>query len=162
MLDVNVIRSNPDMIRTMLQNRNKDTAILDRFLSADEEWRSLTGENNSLRKIRNEVSLQISKMPKGEEKDAKIAEMREVSEKIKANDDRMAELEDIRQDCVLNIPNIPHESVPIGKDENDNVVVYEAGARRKFDFKPKEHWEIGEDLDIIDFERGAKVAGSGF
>ncbi|MBR2093386.1 MAG: serine--tRNA ligase, partial [Candidatus Methanomethylophilaceae archaeon] len=162
MLDVNVIRSNPDMIRTMLQNRNKDTAILDRFLSADEEWRGLTAENNRLRKVRNEVSLQISKMPKGDDKDAKIAEMREVSEKIKANDERMSELEDIRQDCVLNIPNIPHESVPLGKDENDNVVVYEAGSRRKFDFKPKEHWEIGEDLDIIDFERGAKVAGSGF
>ncbi|MBO4348402.1 MAG: serine--tRNA ligase, partial [Candidatus Methanomethylophilaceae archaeon] len=123
MLDVNVIRSNPDMIRTMLQNRNKDTAILDRFLSADEEWRGLTAENNRLRKVRNEVSLQISKMPKGDDKDAKIAEMREVSEKIKANDERMSELEDIRQDCVLNIPNIPHESVPLGKDENDNVVV---------------------------------------
>ncbi|MBR6038833.1 MAG: serine--tRNA ligase, partial [Candidatus Methanomethylophilaceae archaeon] len=75
---------------------------------------------------------------------------------------RMAELEEIRQDCVLNIPNIPHESVPLGKDENDNVVVYEAGRRRTFGFKPKEHWEIAEDLDIIDFERGAKVAGSGF
>ncbi|MBP5203345.1 MAG: serine--tRNA ligase, partial [Candidatus Methanomethylophilaceae archaeon] len=162
MLDINVIRSNPEMIRTMLQNRNKDTAILDRFLDADGEWRSLTGENNRLRKVRNEVSLQISKMPKGAEKDAKIAEMREVSDKIKANDDRMAELEEIRQDCVLNIPNIPHESVPLGKDENDNVVVYEAGRRRDFGFKPKEHWEIAEDLDIIDFERGATVAGSGF
>ncbi len=161
MLDVNVIRSNPDMIRTMLQNRNKDTAILDRFLSADEEWRGLTAENNRLRKVRNEVSLQISKMPKGDDKDAKIAEMREVSEKIKANDERMSELEDIRQDCVLNIPNIPHESVPIGKDDTENVVVYEAGEKRKFDFKPKEHWELAEDLDIIDFDRGTKVAGSG-
>ena len=89
MLDINVIRSNPEMIRTMLQNRNKDTAILDRFLDADGEWRSLTGENNRLRKVRNEVSLQISKMPKGAKKDAKIAEMREVSEKIKSNDERM-------------------------------------------------------------------------
>ena len=162
MLDVNVIRSNPDMIRTMLRNRNKDEEILDRFLAADSEWRALTDENNRLRKVRNEVSLQISKMPKGEEKDARIAEMREVSEKVKANDDRMAELEEIRQDCVLNIPNIPHESVPIGKDEHDNVVVYEKGEKRQFDFKPKEHWEIAEDLDIIDFERGTKVAGSGF
>ena len=162
MLDVNVIRSNPDMIRTMLKNRNKDDAILDRFLNADSEWRALTDENNRLRQTRNEVSLQISKMPKGEEKDARIKEMREVSDKIKANDDRMAELEDIRQDCVLNIPNIPHESVPIGKDEHDNVVVYEKGEKRKFDFKPKEHWEIAEDLDIIDFDRAVKVAGSGF
>jgi len=162
MLDVNVIRSNPDMIRTMIRNRNRDETILDRFLEADSEWRSLTDENNRLRKTRNDVSIQISKMPKGEEKDAKIAEMREVGDKIKANDERMTELEAIRQDCVLNIPNIPHESVPIGKDDTENVVVYEAGEKRKFDFKPKEHWELAEDLDIIDFDRGTKVAGSGF
>lgn len=150
------------MIRTMIKNRNRDETILDRFLEADSEWRSLTDENNRLRKTRNDVSLEISKMPKGSEKDAKIAEMREVGDKIKANDDRMAELEEIRQDCVLNIPNIPHESVPIGKDDTENVVVYEAGEKRKFDFKPKEHWELAEDLDIIDFDRGTKVAGSGF
>ena len=162
MLDVNVIRSNPDMIRTMIRNRNRDESILDRFLEADSEWRALTDENNGLRKIRNEVSLEISKMAKGAEKDAKIAEMREVGDKIKANDERMAQLEEIRQDCVLNIPNIPHESVPIGKDDTENVVVYEAGEKRKFDFKPKEHWELAEDLDIIDFDRGTKVAGSGF
>ena len=98
MLDVNIIRSNPDMIRTMLRNRNKDEAILDRFLAADSEWRALTDENNRLRKVRNEVSLQISKMPKGEEKDARIAEMREVSEKVKAHDARMAELDETRQE----------------------------------------------------------------
>jgi seryl-tRNA synthetase len=162
MLDVNVIRSNPDMIRTMIRNRNRDEKILDRFLEADSEWRSLTDENNRLRKTRNDVSMKISKMPKGEEKDAKIAEMRIVGDKIKANDARMAELEEIRNDCVLNIPNIPHESVPIGKDDTENVVVYEAGEKRKFDFKPKEHWELAEELDIIDFDRGTKVAGSGF
>ncbi len=162
MLDVNVIRSNPDMIRTMIRNRNRDETILDRFLEADSEWRALTDENNRLRKTRNDVSLEISKMPKGEQKDAKIAEMREVGDKIKANDARMAELEEIRNDCVLNIPNIPHESVPIGKDDTENVVVYEAGEKRKFDFKPKEHWELAEELDIIDFDRGTKVAGSGF
>lgn len=162
MLDINIIRSNPEMIRTMLINRNKDESILDRLLAADSEWKELTNENNKLRKVRNEVSMEISKMAKGAEKDAKIEEMRGVGDKIKANDERMAQLEEIRQDCVLNIPNIPHESVPIGKDEHDNVVVYEKGEKRTFDFKPKEHWEIAEDLDIIDFERGTKVAGSGF
>ena len=162
MLDINVIRQDPEKIRTMLKNRNKDDAILDRLLDADSEWRSLTDENNRLRKLRNEVSMEISKMAKGEEKDSKIKEMREVADKIKANDDRMSELEVIRSDCILNIPNIPHESVPIGKDEHDNVVVYEVGAKRKFTFKPKEHWEIAEDLDIIEFERGVKISGSGF
>ena len=162
MLDINVIRQDPERIRAMLKNRNKDDAILDRLLTADSEWRKLTDENNSLRKLRNEVSMSISKMPKGAEKDAKITEMREVADKIKANDDRMAQLEEIRTDCILNIPNIPHESVPIGKDEHDNVVVYEVGEKRKFTFKPKEHWEIAEDLDIIEFERGVKITGSGF
>ncbi len=162
MLDISIIRNEPEKIRTMLKNRNKDDAILDRLLKADSEWRDLTSENNRLRKTRNEVSMEISKMPKGAEKDAKIAEMREVADKIKANDDRMNELDVVRTDCLLNIPNIPHESVPIGKDENDNVVVYEVGEKRKFTFKPKEHWEIAEDLDIIDFERGVKIAGSGF
>ena len=162
MLDINVIRQDPERIRAMLKNRNKDDAILDRLLTADSEWRKLTDENNSLRKLRNEVSMSISKMPKGAEKDAKITEMREVADKIKANDDRMAQLDEIRTDCILNIPNIPHESVPIGKDEHDNVVVYEVGEKRKFTFKPKEHWEIAEDLDIIEFERGVKITGSGF
>lgn len=162
MLDINVIRQDPERIRAMLKNRNKDDAILDRLLTADSEWRKLTDENNSLRKLRNEVSMSISKMPKGAEKDAKITEMREVADRIKANDDRMAQLDEIRTDCILNIPNIPHESVPIGKDEHDNVVVYEVGEKRKFTFKPKEHWEIAEDLDIIEFERGVKITGSGF
>ena len=89
MLDINVIRQDPEKIRTMLKNRNKDDAILDRLLDADSEWRSLTDENNRLRKLRNEVSMEISKMAKGEEKDSKIKEMREVADKIKANDDRM-------------------------------------------------------------------------
>ncbi|MCK9323504.1 MAG: serine--tRNA ligase [Candidatus Methanomethylophilaceae archaeon] len=162
MLDVSIIRSNPEMIRTMLQNRNKDDDILNNFLAADEEWRQLTNENNGLRKIRNEVSMQISKMSQGTDKDTKIVEMRNVGDKIKANDARMAELDEIRNNCVLNIPNIPDKSVPLGKDSNDNVIVYEWGEKRKFDFKPKEHWEIADDLGIIDFDGGVKVAGSGF
>lgn len=162
MLDVNIIRTQPDMIRQMLINRNKDTEILDRFLNADSEWRSLTDENNRLRKMRNEVSLQIPKMENGDAKNSKIEEMRAVADRIKANDNRMAELDVIREDCVLNIPNIPHESIPLGKDSTENVVVYEYGEKKKFDFQPKPHWEIAESLDIIDFDRGVKVAGSGF
>ncbi len=162
MLDINIIRTEPEMIRTMLINRNKSTDILDVFLDADSEWRMLTGKNNELRKLRNDVSAQIAKAPKGPEKEAMIADMKETGETIKQNDARMVELETIRNDCALNIPNIPHESVPIGKDSTENVVIYEWGEKRTFDFTPKEHWEIGEDLDIIDFERGTKVAGSGF
>ncbi len=162
MLDIEVIRSNPDMIREMLIHRNKDTAILDKFLEADSTWRKLTSENNQLRKTRNAVSQEISKLPNGEEKNKKIAEMREVGDKIKANDEEMTRLEEIRNDCVLNIPNIPAADVPLGKDDTENVVVYEWGEHRKFDFTPKDHSQLMLDLNIVDFDRAVKVAGSGF
>ena len=161
MLDVNIIRQEPERIRKMLGDRNYSDDILNKFLSADGEWRSLTDRGNSLRKQRNDVSLVIPSL-KGDDKKKRIEEMRLVSEEIKNIDARLAELDTIRADCVLEIPNIPHVSVPVGKDSNDNVVVGTHGKIRKFDFKPKEHFEIGESLDIIDFERGAKIAGSGF
>ncbi|MBO7409419.1 MAG: serine--tRNA ligase [Candidatus Methanomethylophilaceae archaeon] len=162
MLDANIIRENPDMIREMIRNRRKDEKWLDQFLEADGKWRALTEEGNRLRKKRNEVSMEISKMPKGEEKDARIAEMREVSNRIAEIDKELVVEDQLRTDGLLNIPNIPHPSVPIGKDDTENVVVYEWGEKRKFDFKPLQHYEIAENLDIIDFERGTKVAGSGF
>ena len=161
MLDVNVIREDPERIRQMLRDRNKDESVLDRFLAADERWRALTEEGNRLRKVRNEESLKISKM-KGDEKSALIAEMKKVSARIGEIEQEMAATEEARQDAILNIPNIPHPSVPIGKDENDNVVVYEWGEKRVFDFKPLTHSEIADNLGIIDFDRGTKVAGSGF
>ena len=162
MLDANIIRENPDMIREMIRNRRKDEKWLDQFLEADGKWRALTEEGNRLRKKRNDVSMEISKMPKGEEKDARIAEMREVSNRIAEIDKELVVEDELRTDGLLNIPNIPHPSVPIGKDDTENVVVFEWGEKRKFDFKPLQHYEIAENLDIIDFERGTKVAGSGF
>ena len=161
MLDANIIRENPDMIRTMLINRNRSEDVLDKFLNADKEWRALTEEGNRLRKKRNDVSLQISRL-KGPEKDALVQEMKSVSSRIKEIDEGLSACEADRTDALLNIPNIPHSSVPIGKDEHDNVVVYEWGKKREFDFKPLEHFEIADNLDIIDFERATKVAGSGF
>ena len=162
MLDIDVIRADPDMIREMLVRRNKDTAILDRLLEADGRWRQLTAENNQLRKTRNAVSQEIGGLPKGKEKDAKIAEMRDVGDTIKANDAEMEKLEATRNDCLLNIPNIPDKSVPLGKDETENVVVYEWGKKPVFDFQPKDHSQLLLDLDLVDFDRAVKVAGSGF
>ncbi|MCQ2070669.1 MAG: serine--tRNA ligase [archaeon] len=162
MLDIDVIRENPEMIREMLVHRNKDTAILDRLLEADEKWRKLTAENNNLRKLRNSVSQEIGKLPKGADKETKIKEMREVGDKIKANDDEMNKLDEVRTDCLLNIPNIPDKTVPIGKDETENVIVYEWGEKRKFDFTPKDHSQILLDLNMVDFDRAVKIAGSGF
>ena len=162
MLDANIIRENPDMIREMIRNRRKDEKWLDQFLEADGKWRALTEEGNRLRKKRNDVSMEISKMAKGAEKDARIAEMKEVANRIAEIDKELVVEDELRTDGLLNIPNIPHPSVPIGKDDTENVIVYEWGEKRKFDFKPLQHYEIAENLDIIDFERGTKVAGSGF
>ena len=161
MLDINIIRQDPEAIRKMLRNRNYSDDKLNMFIKADTEWRTLTDRGNTLRKLRNDVSVTIPKL-KGKEKETKIEEMRAVSDEIKNIDSRLIELEDIRNECVLNIPNMPHSSVPVGKDSNDNMIVGEHGKKRKFDFRPKEHFEIAEALDIIDFERGVKVAGSGF
>ena len=160
MLDIAIIRNDSEGIRKMILNRNRSTDVLDRFIAVDGEWRTLTDKNNRLKQQRNAVSQEIPKLPK-DQKQAKIEEMRKVGDEIKAIDERITELETEREECVLNIPNVPHETVPIGKDANDNVVVYE-GKPKKFTFKPKEHFEIGEDLDIIDFNRGVKITGSGF
>lgn len=161
MLDVNIIRKEPEKIREMLINRNLSDEVLNRFLETDGEWKSLMDRGNRLRQERNAVSAEIPKLS-GEEKKERIDAMKVVSDEIKRIESETIRLALIRDDCVLNIPNIPHPSVPVGKDASDNVVVCEWGNKREFGFKPKEHFEIGEDLDIIDFERGVKIAGSGF
>lgn len=161
MLDANIIRDNVERIRQVLVDRNYSPSILDDFLHADIAWRSLVDESNRLKSQRNKASNEITRLS-GEEKEKRILEMRDVSSRIKSIDEQAALLDQRRDDCLLNFPNVPHESVPVGKDEKDNVVVKHWGKIRKFDFQPKQHFEIGEDLDIIDFNRGAKVAGSGF
>jgi len=161
MLDVNIIRQDPENIRKMLLSRNYSDDRLNTFIAADTEWRMLTEKGNALRKQRNDVSAMIPKL-NGDEKTKRIDEMRLVSDEIKDIDARLTELDDLREECVLNIPNIPHHTVPLGKDADDNVIVGEYGKRMKFDFRPKEHFEIAEALDIIDFERGVKISGSGF
>jgi seryl-tRNA synthetase len=156
-----MIRTNSDLMRTALQNRGYSEDVLDEFLRIDNEWRKAVEESNQLKRLRNEVAEQMPKL-KGDEKKAKIEEMKKVSNRIKELDTKIAELDSSRTAVVLNIPNIPHESVPIGHSSEDNVTIRESGRPRTFDFIPKPHFEIGEDLDIIDFTRGAKITGSGF
>ena len=161
MLDASVIRENQGLIRTSLKNRLYDEDVLDSFLEVDGEWRKLVDESNQLKRRKNIVAEEISRMS-AEERKIKIIEMKEVSGRIKILDSRIAELEDEREDIALNIPNIPHETVPVGIDEEDNLLIREYGSPRDFDFQPKDHIQIAEELDIIDFTRGAKVTGSGF
>lgn len=148
-------------MRKALVDRNYGVSILSDFLEADAAWKKLVDEGNRLRQVRNQVSTEITKL-KGDEKQARIEEMREVALQIKDIEERASALAMRRDECLLNFPNIPHSSVPIGKDESDNVEVRSWGEKPCFDFEPKQHFEIGEDLDIIDFVRGAKVAGGGF
>lgn len=160
MLDPKFIRENEGLVRQSLQNRNYDLAVLERFLELDGRWRALTEEGNELRRKRNEVSEQIPKLPK-EEKQAKISEMKGIAERIKAIEGELKALEADRDDVLLNMPNVPDPSVPVGGPET-SPIVRTWGKPREFDFKPLPHWEIGERLGIIDFERGIKVTGAGF
>ena len=163
MLDPKFIRANPEAVRQGIRNKNVDDTVLDEFLQADELWRGRLTEVDELKALRNTVSEQISRMKRaGEDASAEIARMREVSDRIKELDAEVRELEDRAQRALLMIPNIPHDSVPLGEDAKDNVIVREWGEAPKFSFEPLPHWEIAANLGLIDFERGAKLSGSGF
>lgn len=162
MLDIDLIRKDPEFVRTSLKNRNYSEEMLDEFLRIDGEWRKLVDEGNRLKYERNRASEAIPGL-KGDEKQNMIAEMRRVSERIKQIDATVLELDARRADVVLNLPNIPDASVPVGSSSEDNKTVRTWGVKgRCFDFVPKKHFELAEDLDIIDFVRGTKIAGSGF
>jgi seryl-tRNA synthetase len=163
MLDPKFIRANPDAVREGVRNKKMDVAAVDEFLEADELWRRQTTEVDQLKALRNTVSEEISKMKRaGQDASAEIARMREVSDRIKEMDAEVRELDERVQGALLMIPNLPSESVPFGDGPPDNPVVREWGEARKFDFKPLPHWDITARLGLVDFERGARMAGSGF
>ncbi|QTL96503.1 serine--tRNA ligase [Iocasia frigidifontis] len=162
MLDLRFVRENTEVVAEALKKRGKDIS-LDEFIKLDEERREILYEAEQLKHKRNTVSAQIGELKRaGEEASEIISEMKEVSNKIKDYDERLNEIEDSLSSILLGIPNIPHESVPFGKDEDDNVEVRKWGEPRDFDFEYKAHWDLGEELDILDFERGSKVTGTRF
>jgi len=162
MLDSKFVRDNPEKVLTALKNRNS-SLTLDGFMELEKERREILSEVEVLKSQRNTVSKQISAMKKNKENtDDIVAEMRQVGDKISSLDTRLKEVELALRDILLNIPNIPNASVPVGKDENDNPEVRKWGEPKAYDFTPKPHWEIGEDLDILDAERAAKVTGARF
>jgi len=163
MLDMKYLRGNFDEVKAKLQKRGEDLSDLDKFGELDERRRELIRETEELKAKRNEVSKQISAMKK-EKKDADhlITEMREVGERVKALDTELKEVEEQLETLMLSIPNIPHESVPVGEDEDDNVLDREWGDVPQFDFEAKPHWDIADQLGILDFERASKVTGSRF
>jgi len=162
MLDIKLIRSNPEKVKEALKKRGEKINIGE-VITLDEKRRELLLEAGTLKEKRNTVSEEIGKL-KREKKDAqeKILAMKEVSVKIKELDTRAKEVEEKITNILLEIPNIPHESVPVGEDEKDNIEISRRGELPKFDFTPLPHWDIGETLDILDFKQGAKVASARF
>ena len=163
MLDLKYLRENFEEVKKRLECRGEDVLDLGKFEELDSRRRELIGKTEQLKSRRNEVSQQVAVM-KREKKDADalIAEMREVGEEIKVLDDELRVVEETLDKLMLSIPNIPHESVPIGDSEDDNVVVRTWGNIKEYDFEPKPHWDLATDLNILDFERAAKVTGSRF
>jgi len=155
MLDLKFIRENPDVVRQAIINRH-DSAPLDQILDLDGERRKKMTELEELRRIHKESSRNR------QQNEVSIDESRKRREIMKKLEDEVNALDDQIRSLLLQIPNIPQDSVPIGAGSQDNVVIRHWGEPRKFDFSPKPHWEIGENLGIIDFERGIKLSGSRF
>ncbi|KOY82038.1 serine--tRNA ligase [Lysinibacillus sp. FSL H8-0500] len=163
MLDIKRVRDNFAEIKEMLLTRNEDLGNLDDFEELDAKRRALIAKTEELKAERNKVSEQISIMKRNKENaDEVIARMRQVGDEIKALDSQLNEVEDRFKDMMMRLPNIPHESVPVGATEDDNVEEYTWGEVPTFDFDIKAHWDLATDLNIVDFERGAKVTGSRF
>jgi seryl-tRNA synthetase len=162
MLDLNLIRETPDLVRTALRNRQMDDSPVDDILRLDEQRRTLLTQVESLKAERNAVSKEIGRMKEPADREKKIAAMREVGDKIASLDKEVAGVETELKDITSAIPNIPDERTPIGASEEENVVLKTVGQRPEFDFEPKAHWDLGPSLGIIDFERGTKITGSRF
>ena len=162
MLDSKFVRDNIELVQQALENRHNPLK-LDEFQVIEKRRRNILAEVEVLKSERNTVSKKIGEMKrKGENADELAASMRAVGDKIAVLDGELKEAEAKLKDILLNIPNIPDASVPLGVDDNDNPEVRKWGEPRTFDFEPKAHWDIGEDLDILESERAAKVTGARF
>jgi seryl-tRNA synthetase len=162
LLDLKYVRNNPEKIEQSLKNRG-GKINLDTFLKKEAERREILMKVEGMKAKRNAVSQEIGKSKKvGSNAEDQVLEMRRLGNEIKDLDEKLKEIEISIQKELLNIPNIPHESVPIGLTEEDNVEIRRWGELPKFNFEPKPHWEIGEKLGILDFERASKVTGARF
>ena len=162
MLDINLIRENPGVVREALRKRQMDVTPVDQVLDLDLKRRTIIQEVETLKAERNAGSKEISRSKDAEERQAKIEAMRLIGDKISGLDEELREVETALDAVMSWLPNIPDEATPYGVDESQNVVLKSAGQLPEFDFEPKPHWEIGPALGILDFERGVKITGSRF
>lgn len=162
MLDIKFVRNNPDQVKAALEKRG-NAVFQDKFLQLEEDRRRKLFDVEQLKNRRNVVSEEIGRLKKsGEEAEDLVIEMRQVSQTIKQMDEEIKGIDEQLEYTMLTIPNMPHESVPAGQDETANVTVRTWGEPRSFEFEPKAHWDIGEALEILDFERASKVTGARF
>ncbi|MCM8779299.1 MAG: serine--tRNA ligase [Candidatus Omnitrophica bacterium] len=163
MLDIKFIRENPEKVRAALRNRGMQEDLLDELLEVDAEKKKLLRELEELRRQRNIISEEIGKLIQDKKKpQEKIAESKMIVERIKQLEGKFSLLEEKLKNLLLNIPNIPHETVPVGLDSSYNKVLRTWGKPKEFSFTPRSHLELGENLEIIDFPRAAKMVGSNF
>ena len=161
MLDIKLIRKDPDTVREAMKRLHCEAPI-DAILDLDEQRRLLLVQVETLKATRNKVSKEVPREKDPEIKQQKILEMRQVGDQISALDEKIKKINTNLDRAMLEVPNIPHESVPDGASEDDNSVVKTVGVLPEFSFKPKPHWEINDQLGLIDFERGTKISGTRF
>lgn len=161
MLDVKYLRENLEIAETRLKTRGA-AVDLSGFRALDEKRRGLLQKSEELKALRNRVSEEISRIKNKSQAQDRIAEMRDVSQRIKSLDEELKEVEEALEGFLLTVPNIPSADTPVGASETDNVMVRTWGEPAAFPFAPKPHWELGETLGILDFERGAKLTGARF
>ena len=162
MLDIKILRSEPDRIREALKKRNNDLDITP-AIELDIARREILTDVEKKKSNQNEITKKIPQMKKnGEDTAAIFAEMKELSNEIKEDDEKVREIDNKLRDYMLRIPNIPCDDCPVGNDDNDNLEIRRNGTPREFTFEPKPHWDLGTSLDILDFERGTKIAGTRF
>lgn len=163
MLDIKRVRANYEEIKEQLAHRNEDLGTFDHFQEWDQQRRDLIAKTEVLKAQRNKASEEIAQKKRNKENaDEAITAMRTLGDEIKGLDAQLNEVEEKFHHMMMRLPNIPHESVPVGEDEDSNVEVYTWGEVPTFEFEAQPHWDLGTGLNIIDFERASKVAGSRF
>ena len=162
MIDLNLLRENPEIFRHSMSVRQMDASPVEQVLELDERRRAILQEVETLKAERNAVSREIGRMPDPSQRQAKIEAMRLVGERISALDETLRKVEAQLSEAIAVIPNLPDERTPVGIDGSENVVLKTVGQLPEYDFIPRPHWELGPELGIIDFERGVKITGSRF
>lgn len=163
MIDIKILRETPDVMRKDLKKRGMDASVVDDVISLDKEWRTSLQEAERLKAERNKVTAEIAALKKqGKDSSKQIKSVQEIPRRIKELEDKANEAKASVDKIMLTLPNVLHDSVPVGKTDDDNTVIRAVGKPKKFSFKPRDHIDIGEMCDLIDIERAARVSGSRF